>query len=37
MKKKLFILSIISLVLFTGCNSSKIKQDKKNVERKVKD
>lgn len=31
MKKKLFILSIISLVLFTGCNSSKIKQDKKNA------
>lgn len=31
MKKRIIIMSMITLLLFTGCNSSKIKQDKKNA------
>lgn len=31
MKKKMLIMSIITLLLFTGCNSSKINADKKNA------
>lgn len=31
MKKRIIFISMITLLLFTGCNSSKIKQDKKNA------
>lgn len=31
MKRRIIVISIITLLLFTGCNSSKINQDKKNA------